>query len=128
MSAHRLYQASLDLEDSSIHGNLTDMIDESFLCFAANGVVPYVRARAERGGLVRAKDSGEMLPLLLFVLSVDVPEPKMVECLLNSGADPNFKMSEVGLQTPWTVALTKVTLVYTSLAAQQNIFGRCLTT
>ena len=114
MSAHRLYQVSLDLEESSIHGNFADMIDESFLCFAiANSVVPYVRARVEHGGLVRAKYSGEMLPLLLVALSGDVPEPKMVECLLNAGADPNFKLSEVGLQTPWTVALTKVTLLYT---------------
>ena len=114
MSAHRLYQVSLDFEESSIHGALTDMVDESFLCFAiTNGVVPYVRARVEHGGLIRAKGSGEMLPLLLVALSGDVPEPKMVECLLNSGADPNFKLSEVGLQTPWTVALTKVTLLYT---------------
>ena len=54
-----------------------------------------------------------MLTLLLIALSGDVPEPKMVECLLNSGEDPNFKLLEVGLQTPWTVALTKVTILYT---------------
>ena len=60
MSAHRLSQVSLDSEESSIHSNFTDMIDESFLCFAiANSVVHYIRARTEHGGLIRAKASGE---------------------------------------------------------------------
>lgn len=114
MSIQKLSQVILDFEEGSIHGDFTDMIDESFLCFAiANGVVPYVRARVERGGLIRARVSGEMLLLLLVALSGDVPEPEMVECLLNSGADPNFKLSEIGLQTPWTVALTRVTILYT---------------
>ena len=113
-STRRLHQVSLDFRELLIDGHFTDSIDESFLCFAvANGAVPYVRARVKHGGLIRAKASGEMLPLLLVALSGVVPEPKMVECLLNSGADPNFKLSEVDLKTPWIVALTRVTLLYT---------------
>ena len=54
-----------------------------------------------------------MLPLSLVALVGEVPEPKMVECLQKSGADPNFKLSKVDLQTPWTVALTKLTPLYT---------------
>jgi len=37
----------------------------------------------------------------------------MMECLLDLGADPNFTISKVHSQTPWIVALTKVTLLYT---------------
>lgn len=37
----------------------------------------------------------------------------MIECLLDFGADPNFRVSKVDIQTPWVVALTKVTLLYT---------------
>lgn len=80
------------------------------------GVVPYVRARVEWGGLIRRPTSEtheELYPLLLDALSGDVPEPKMVECLLDLGADPNFKISKVDSQTPWITALTKMTLLYT---------------
>jgi hypothetical protein len=79
-----------------------------------HGVVPYVRARAEWGGFIqRSKLEGDHWPLLLDALSNDVPEPRMVECLLDLGADPNFKLSKVTSQTPWIVALTKMTLLYT---------------
>ena len=37
----------------------------------------------------------------------------MVECLLDFGADPNFAISKFDLQSPWIVALTKVTLLHT---------------
>jgi hypothetical protein len=89
--------------------------DESFISLACvHGVVPYVRARAEWGGLIqRSKLDGDHWPLLLDALSNDVPEPRMVECLLGMGADPNFKVSKVNSQTPWIVAVTKMTLLYT---------------
>lgn len=89
----------------------------SFLSLAVKfGVVPYVRARVEWGGLIRRPTSEtheELYPLLLDALSGNVPEPKMVECLLDLGADPNFKISKVDSQTPWITALTKMTLLYT---------------
>jgi hypothetical protein len=74
------------------------------------------RARAEWGGLIQRhtfEKSEERLPLLLDALSGDVPETKMVECLLDLGADPNFAISKVDSQSPWIVALTKVTLLHT---------------
>lgn len=92
-------------------------IGKSFLSLAVmSGIVPYVRARVEWGGLVRrptSENPEELYPLLLDALSGNVPEPKMVECLLDSGADPNFKISKVDSQTPWITALTKMTLLYT---------------
>ncbi len=110
-------QVIAEIEEYWVYRHLIDMADESSLSLAVRyGVVPYVRARAERGGLIRrpdAKKSEEMLPLLLVALSRDVPEPKTMECLLDLGADPSFKISKVGLQTPWTVALTKVSLLPT---------------
>jgi hypothetical protein len=101
---------------------------DSFLTFAViHGVVPYVRARAEWGGLIQVPFKPHGLgtidvewPLLLDALSIDVPDPAMVECLLDLGADPNFKVSKVESQTPWIVALTKVTLLYT---IQNNVGG-----
>ena len=52
----RLYQGSLDFGESSILGDFTDMIDETFMCFAiVNGAVPYVRARVKHGGLHSAR-------------------------------------------------------------------------
>jgi hypothetical protein len=91
-------------------------IDEPFLSLAVwHDVVPYVRARAELGELIPWPISGqyeERWPLLLDALAGDVPEPTMVECLLDLGADPNFKISKVDSQTPWIVALTKMTLLY----------------
>ncbi len=117
LKAHGFHQYSYGNDLQWLCHHLTDTTDDSFLCLAVeHSVVPYVRARAERGGLVRqpgAKSPAEMLPLLLVALSIYVPDPKMVECLLDLGADPNFKMSKVCLQTPWTIALTKVTLLYT---------------
>ena len=93
-----LHHDNFESEEGSISGDFTDRIDKSFLCFTiANNVVPYIRARVEHGGLIRIKASRKLLPLLLVTLSSDVPELKMVECLLNSNADPNFKLSEVGL-------------------------------
>ena len=103
---------TLGLEDFAV---LPD--DESFLSLAVRyDIVPYVIARAGWGGLVRRlgpEKSEERFPLLLDALSGDVPEPEMVKCLLDLGADPNYKMSNVNSQTPWLVALTKVTLLYT---------------
>ena len=55
----------------------------------------------------------EQWPLLMDAISARVPEPEMVKCLLDLGADPNFRMSKVESQSPWIVALTKVTLLYT---------------
>ncbi|KAF2676622.1 hypothetical protein K458DRAFT_410325 [Lentithecium fluviatile CBS 122367] len=100
------------------------------------GVVPYVRAKAEWGGLIRrpwtgyvpssfvagypsrvlplpVEESEACWPLLLDALSVQVPEPAIVECLLDLGADPNFKIPNLDSQTPWIIALTKVTSLYT---------------
>jgi hypothetical protein len=91
--------------------------DDAFLsCAIMHGVVLYARARTEWGGLIRRpsrENPEERWPLLLDALSVDVPDPKMVECLLDLGADPNFKISKTDPQTPWIVALTKGTLLYT---------------
>lgn len=85
---------------------------ESFLALTVvHGVVPYVRVRAESGGLIQLPKG--WWPLLMDALSGDVLEPTMVECLLDLGADPNFKISKVDSQTPWIVALTKVSLLYT---------------
>ncbi|RMJ15118.1 hypothetical protein CDV36_005226 [Fusarium kuroshium] len=94
---------------------MTPTLDGSFLSLACvHGVVPYVRARAERGGLIRrSQHDGQSWPLLLDALSHDVPQSRMVECLLDAGADPNFKVSYVDSQTPWKVALTRVSLFYT---------------
>ena len=92
-------------------------VDDYFLSLAVRkNVVSYVRARAEWGGLIQPstlEKSDTGFPLLLEALSGDVPEPKMVGCLLDLSADPNFKISNVDSQTPWIKALTKVTLLYT---------------
>ena len=92
-------------------------LDDSFLSLAVrHNVLPYVRANVEWGGLIQQfnpQKSDTGLPLLLDALSGDLPEPKMVECLLDLGAVPNYIISKVDPQTPWIVALTKVTLLYT---------------
>ena len=94
-----------------------DLTDNAFLSLAVSiGVVPYVKARAECGGLVRrptTENPEERFPLLLVCLYDNVPEPKMVECLLDLGADPTFRWPKSHGQTPWTLALTKVTTLYT---------------
>ena len=91
--------------------------DQSFLSLAVMyNIVPYVRANAQWGGLTQRSTSmtlDERFPLLYDALSRDVPEPRMVECLLDIGADPNFRISKVDSQTPWILALTKVTMLYT---------------
>lgn len=91
--------------------------EQSFLSLAVMyNIVPYVRATAQWGGLTRRSTSqtlDERFPLLYDALSRDVPEPRMVECLLGLGADPNFRISKVDSQTPWILALTKVTMLYT---------------
>ena len=91
--------------------------DESFLSLAVMyNIVPYVRANAQSGELTQRSISqtlGEQFPLLYDALSRDVPEPRMVEFLLDIGADPNYTISKVDIQTPWILALTKVTLLYT---------------
>ncbi|KAJ8133511.1 hypothetical protein O1611_g101 [Lasiodiplodia mahajangana] len=90
-------------------------MDEPFLSLACiYGVVPYVRARAKWGGVIeRSKTKGDFWPLLLDALMNGPPDPKMVECLLDKGADPNFRLSKVNSQTPWMVALTRASLLYT---------------
>ena len=89
----------------------------SFLSLAVMyGIIPYVRANAQWGGLTQrpfSRTLGAQFPLLYDALSRDVPEPRMVECLLDIGADPNFTISKVDSQTPWILALTKVTILYT---------------
>lgn len=94
---------------------MTPTVDESFLSLACvHGVVSYVRARAEWGGLIqRSQLDGQCWPLLLDALANNLPEPRMVECLLDIGADPNFKVSKVESQTPWIIALSRVSLLYT---------------
>ena len=98
--------------------------DESFLSLAVMyNIIPYVRANAQWGGLTQRSTSqtlGEQFPLLYDVLSRDVPEPQMVECLLDKGADPNFRISKVDSQTPWILALTKVTILYTLKHTMDN--------
>ena len=84
-------------------------------------VTAYVRARAERGGLIRHKYSPEkQWPLLRSAVSNEVPDPEMVKCLLDLGADPNFVVSKFDSQSPWVVALTKVTILYTIRAEAEN--------
>lgn len=93
------------------------LVYTSFLSLAVMyNIVPYVRANAQWGGLTQRSTSqtlGERFPLLYDALSRDVPEPRMVECLLDIGADPNFRISKVDSQTPWILGLTKVTMLYT---------------
>ena len=98
--------------------NTAVVLDEqSFLSLAVMyNIIPYVRATAKWGGLRRRSTSQTLdvqFPLLYDALSRDVPEPGMVECLLDLGADPNFRISKVDSQTPWILALTKVTMLYT---------------
>ena len=91
--------------------------NEPFLSLAVMyNAVPYVRVTARCGGLTRRSTSqtlDEQFPLLYDALSREVPEPRMVECLLNIGADPDFRMSRVDSQTSWILASTKVTMLYT---------------
>jgi len=93
------------------------IVDDSFLSLTVvHNVTAYVKARAEWGGLIHPPASmnpEDQWPLLMDAISASVPEPEMVKCLLDLGADPNFRMSKVGSQSPWIVALTKVTLLYT---------------
>ena len=101
---------------SNVQISNTDL-DPLFLSLAVrHNVIPYVKARVQWGGLIRLPNlnNWEMKwPLLLDALFGDVPEPRMVECLLNLGADPNSRASKGDSQTPWIMALTKVTLLYT---------------
>ena len=94
--------------------NTVRATDDYFLSIAVMyNIVAYVKVRAKSGGLIQRstlENSGGWWPLLLDALSGDVPEPKMVECLLDLGADPNFKISKVDSQTPWIIALTKAAL------------------
>ena len=91
--------------------------EQSFLSLAVMyNIVPYVRATAKWGGLRRRSTSQTLdvqFPLLYDALSRDVPEPGIVGGLLDLGADPNFRISKVDSQTPWILALTKVTMLYT---------------
>jgi hypothetical protein len=103
---HGCFQVSPSFWDSETWELDTSRVtDESFLSLAVwHGVVPYVRARAEWGGLIPWPISGqyeERWPLLLDALAGDVPEPTMVECLLDLDADPNFKISKIDSQTCW---------------------------
>ena len=93
------------------------VVDDSFLSLAVlYNITAYVKARVEWGALIApptSMDPEERWPLLMDALSLEVPNPEMVQCLLDVGADPNFKISKIKSQTPWIVALTKVTLLYT---------------
>ncbi|KAK4949738.1 hypothetical protein LTR10_011580 [Elasticomyces elasticus] len=91
----------------------SDAIDASFLSLAVMyNVTAYVKARVEHGALVVPPTEGRW-PLLMDALSVEVPNPEMVRSLLEVDADPNFKVSDIDSQTPWVVALTKASLLYT---------------
>ena len=102
-----------DLWNGSFKDNGTPLISLA----VRYGVVPYVKARAERGGFVprvglyNTKPYHLKWPLLLDAICDGVPEPRMVECLMEMGADPNFKTSY--FDTPWIIALTKATSLYT---------------
>ena len=91
--------------------------EQSFLSLAVTyNIAPYVRVTAQWGGLTRRSTPqvlDEQFPLLYDALSRNVPEPGMVECLLDLGADPNFRISRVESRTPWILALTQVTMLYT---------------
>lgn len=109
----RLFQLSTNFQKTKtwdLDAGASLAADESFLSLAVrHGVVAYVWVKAAS----LDSDSRQLLFLLLVALSCDVPEPKMIECLLDLGADPNFRISDTGMQTPWTIALTKVSLLPT---------------
>ena len=90
--------------------------DESFLRLAVRyGVVPYVRMKGKKAGIIQnsvPERVGTKFPLLVVALCCDVPNPAMVECLLDLGADPKLEISKQSSQTPWTMAVTRVSTLY----------------
>ena len=89
------------------------IINETFLILAVmHNVSTYVRAKVQRGGLIRCTESPVVyFPLLIYAFSDDVPEPETVKCLLDIGADPNFKIPRGKSLTPWIVALSNVSRI-----------------
>lgn len=98
--------------------NVDDMalVDGAFLSLACfYGVVPYVKARAERGGVGRRSNGRRSngiypirWPLLLDALFPTVPNLGMIECLLDIGASPNFAAApSKKWTTPWYFALQR---------------------
>ncbi|KAL9610545.1 MAG: hypothetical protein Q9167_004757 [Letrouitia subvulpina] len=90
--------------------------DKAFLYFAVMyGAVSYVRARATQANFIQntvPEDHTEDPSPLLVAIHSYVPKPEMVECLLDLGADPNLKYSKRDSQTPWMLALTRVSTLY----------------
>jgi hypothetical protein len=85
------------------------------------GVTEYVKAKAERGCLVKRPGMPPSQRSLKWPLLYDalddaphwahdhasaLPSPEMVQCLLNLGADPNYRPSDMHL-TSWQVLLGK---------------------
>ncbi len=97
-------------------------IDQSLLAIAIKyNVIPYVRARTEWGGSgqpLKPHQSEERVAMLLFALGnapEEIPEPRIVECLLDGGVDPNFKISGLTTQTPWLYALSRAAVFNTTI-------------
>ena len=102
---------------ASIQHNIEDWF---MLKAVEENIVPYVRARVERGAIItrinslyspREEIGG--FSLLNRVVSADIPDPAMVECLLDAGADPNFRNLVSASETPWIRAVTKSAILYT---------------
>lgn len=110
-------------DDSHLFESMTGPDPESPLLTLAcvHGVLVYVKARAQWGGFVARHMPGgfERWPLMVDALSNDAVEPRMVECLLDLGTDPNFKVGGIESQTLWMIALKKATIQHSlsSLAA-----------
>jgi hypothetical protein len=95
----------------------------TFLSVAVRyGVIEYVKAKAERGCLVKRPGipPGERSlkwPLLYDSFEIDshwahasaLPSPEMVQCLLNLGADPNYRPSRHH-PTCWQNLLEKISV------------------
>lgn len=100
--AYQVEHASIhDCEDRSREIFTSRVIIFLYLA-VKHSVVPYMRAKAEWGGIAQLsypKGFETRFPLLLGVLSPTVPEPTMVECLLDFMADPNFKIAKVDSET-----------------------------
>ena len=90
---------------------------ESFLRLAVrHGATSYVKAKANKSELIPKtvpKDPRGELPLLTVALCCEKPKLEMVECLLDLGADPNMRVSKQNSQTPWTFAISRVSILYT---------------
>ena len=76
-----------------------------------HGVTAYIRARAEEGCLVEMPCGSRSLewPLLLDAVRIADPKPEVVQCLLNKGVNPNFRLTIFSkTNTPWEELLERI--------------------